>query len=55
VEGITKHICLKVLTINININVHIEMNKNVNRNKDKEAAITPDSQITVHSYRIGGE
>jgi hypothetical protein len=31
------------------------MNINVNTNTDREAAITSDSQITVHSCGIGGE
>ena len=37
------------------INIHIEVNIYVNRNMDKEAAISSGSQITVHSYGIGGE
>jgi hypothetical protein len=37
------------------INIHIEMHINVYRNADKGAAITSDSQITVHGYGTGGE
>jgi hypothetical protein len=61
VEGIMKHTLksgynkYKYILLYINNYMYMDMNIKVDTNKFKEAAITSDSQITVHSYGISGE
>jgi hypothetical protein len=61
VEGIMKHTFgsaynkYTYILVYINNFVYTDMNIHVNTITFKEAAITSGSQITVHSYEIGGE
>jgi hypothetical protein len=50
-----KSVYNKYKYILVYINIHIKINTNVNRNTGIEAAITSDSQITLHNYGIGGK